>query len=99
MEENGFAIQIMKSLYGLKQSGRSWYQRFKNEMLAMNFQNDDIAPCIFIKKMDKEFIIIAIYINNINLFGTNKIMQDTIDMLKRTFKMKDLEKTKFCLGL
>ena len=53
LAKNGYAIQIMRSLYGLKQSGRMWYQRFRDEMMIMGFTNEDIAPFLFIKKHDR----------------------------------------------
>ncbi|CAM6093955.1 unnamed protein product [Calypogeia fissa] len=94
-----YAVKVLRSMYGLKQSGRTWYQRFKAEMLAMGFENADIAPCLFIKKQGKEIMIIAIYVDDLNLFGTNKIMMETIQLLKRVFETRDLGQTKFCLGL
>jgi hypothetical protein len=39
-------------------------------MLALGFSNDDMALCLFIKQTNKIFIVIAIYVNNINIFGT-----------------------------
>lgn len=47
--KNAFAVQVLRSINGLKQSGRIWYRRFKAEMRALNFINDDIAPCLFLK--------------------------------------------------
>lgn len=67
-------------------------------MLNLGFQNQDIAPCLFIKKAKSEFIIVAIYVDNLNLFGIIKIMLETIQLLKRVFEMRDLRQTTFCLG-
>jgi hypothetical protein len=87
-------------MYGLKHSGRIWYQRYKDEMIALGFYNKEIAPCLFIKREKEEFRIIAIYIDDINLFAGYTIMiNQTIKMLKKTFKMKDFGQINFCLGL
>lgn len=40
-----------------------------------------------------------IYVDDLNIFGTPKIIESTIIMLKKTFQLKDLGETKFCLGL
>ena len=96
---SGLAIRVLKALYGLKQSGRVWYQKFTDEMINMGFTHDEIAPCIFIKQVQKEFVIVAIYVDDLNIFGTHKLTDQTIEMLKSTFEMKDLGDTKFCLGL
>jgi hypothetical protein len=68
-------------------------------MLALGFHNADIAPCIFIKRDGKELVIVAIYVDDLNLFGTNKMLQETIRLLQRVFEMRDLGQTSFCLGL
>jgi hypothetical protein len=59
----------------------------------MGFKNINIAPYLFIKQEGKEIIIMAIYFDDLNLFGTKKIMVETITMLKCVFEIRDLGKT------
>jgi hypothetical protein len=47
-------IEVLQSLYGLKQSGKMWYDYFKEYMLSIGFTNDIICPCVFIKKEGNE---------------------------------------------
>jgi hypothetical protein len=42
-DKNALVVQVLQSLYGLKQSQRIWYKRFKADMLALGFTNDDKA--------------------------------------------------------
>jgi hypothetical protein len=42
---------------------------------------------------------IAVYVDDLNLVGTPKELTKTATYLKNEFKMKDIGKTKFCLGL
>jgi hypothetical protein len=93
------AVQVLRSMYGLKQSGRTWYQRFKKEMLAIGFTNSKIAPCVFIKREGRELVIVAIYVDDPNLFGTEKIMLETIKLLKHILEMRDMGETAFCLRM
>ena len=58
--------------------------------------NNLICPCVFIKKSETEFAIIAVYLN---LAGTPEELTKTAEYLKKEFEMKDLGKTKFCLSL
>ena len=47
---NLFLIKLQRSLYGLKQSGRMWYQRLSVYLIKERYNNDPIRPCVFIKK-------------------------------------------------
>ena len=61
------SIILQKSLYGLKQSERVWYNRLSKYFIKQDYINDVICPCIFIKKTTSGFVILAVYINDINL--------------------------------
>ena len=61
--------------------------------------NNSICPCIFIKKSKTGFAIIAVCVDDLNLVGTTEELTRTTNCLKNEFEMKDLGKTKFCLGL
>ena len=43
--------------------------------------------------------IVAIYVDDLNLVGAPKELTKTTNRLKNEFEMKNLGKTKFCLGL
>ena len=68
-------------------------------LLKERFANNLICPCIFIKKSETRFEIIAMYIDDLNLVGTLKELTKTTKYLKNELEMKDLRKTKFCLDL
>ena len=61
--------------------------------------NNSICPYVFIKKVATRFAIIAVYVDDLNLIRTLEELIKTINYLKKEFEMKDLEKTKYCLGL
>ena len=54
---------------------------------------------VFIKRSKKDFVIIAIYVDDLNIVGTIKAFTDAAERLKIEFEMKDLGPTSFCLGL
>jgi hypothetical protein len=89
-----YSIKLQRSLYGLKQSGRMWYNRLSEYLLKEGFENNPICPCVFIKKLESGFAIIAIYVNDLNLVGTLEEFIKTATYLKSEFEMKDLGKTK-----
>ena len=59
--------------------------------------NNAICPCVFIKKSSSGFVIIAVYVDDLNIIGTQKEVDDARTHMKEEFEMKDLGKTKFYL--
>ena len=94
-----YSIKLQRSLYGLKQSGRMWYNCLSQYLLKEGYVNNSICPYVFIKKVATKFAIIAVYVNDLNLIWTPEELIKTIDYLKNEFEMKDLGKTKFCFDL
>ena len=94
-----YSIKLQRFLYELKQSEHMWYNRLREYLLKKGYMNNHICPCIFIKKSETKFAIIAMYVDELNLVGNPKKLTRTTNYLKKEFKMKDLEKTKFCLSL
>jgi hypothetical protein len=45
---NMYCVKLVKSLYGLKQSKRMWYNRLKEFLLNRDYSNSDDCPCVFI---------------------------------------------------
>ena len=88
-----FSIKLQRSLYGLKQSGRMWYNGLSEYLLKEGYVNNPICPCVFIKKSETGFAIIAIYVDDLNLVGTPEELTKTAEYLKKEFEMKDLVKT------
>ena len=96
---NMFSIRLQRSLYGLKQSGRMWFNRLSNFLLKRGYTNNDDCPFVFIKKSTYGFCIILVYVDDLNIIGTTRDIEEASAYLKTKFEMKDLDKTKFCLGL
>ena len=96
---NMYCVKLQKSLYGLKQSGRMWYNRLSIFLLQKGYSNNNDCPCVFIKKSKNGFCIISVYVDDLNIIGTTQEIHEASNHLKTEFEMKDLGKTKFCLGL
>jgi hypothetical protein len=96
---NMYCVKLMKSLYGLKQSGRMWYNRLKEFLLNKGYSNNNDCPCVFIQKSSTNFCIISVYVDDLNITGQANDIDEAHNHLKKEFEMKDLGKTKFYLGL
>lgn len=94
-----YSIKLKRSLYGLKQSGRMWYNRLSEYLIKEGFHNNQISPCLFIKRTKSGYVIIAVYVDDLNIIGSPEEIRQAADYLTREFEMKDLGITKYCLGL
>ena len=92
-------VRLQKALYGLKQSGRMWYQRLTTFLEKQGFVYDMSNPCIYVLRDETGFVIIAIYVDDLNLIGTSEAVSKAKKMLSKEFEMKDLGKLSHCLGL
>ena len=61
--------------------------------------NNELCPCVFIKKSHSGFEIVVVYVNDMNLIGIPEELARTVAHLKSEFEMKDLSKTRYYLGL
>jgi hypothetical protein len=96
---NIYYVKLNKSLYGLKQSGRMWYNRLNEFLLNKGYSNNDDCSCVFIRKSSIGFCIISMYVDDLNIIGTEFDINEVRDHLKTEFEMNELGKTNFCLGL
>ena len=78
-----FSIKLQRSLYGLKQSGRMWYNRLSEYLLNEGYVNNPICPCVFIKKSKTGFAFIVVYVHDLNLVGTPEELTKTTEYLKK----------------
>ena len=96
---NMYCVKLNKFLYGLKQSGRMWYSRLKEFLLKKGYSNNDYCPYVSIKQSSTGFCLISVCVDDLNIFGSAQDIEEAYNHLKMEFEVKDLGKTKFCLGL
>ena len=65
-----YSIKLQRSLYGIKQSGRMWYNRLSDYLINKGYENNVIYPCIFINKTIFGFVIIVVYVDDLTIIGT-----------------------------
>jgi hypothetical protein len=94
-----YSVKLKKLVYGLKQSGRMWYNRQSEFLSEKGYTNNDDCPCVFIQRSSNGFYIISAYVDDLNIIGTYEEIEEASSYLKSEFQMKDLGKTKFYLGL
>ena len=82
----------------IKKSGRMWYNPLSQFLLKQGYKNDPICPCVFIKWSGCDFVLIVVYVDDLNIIGIPNEISKVVQCLTKKFEMKGLGKTKFCLG-
>jgi hypothetical protein len=92
--------KLKKSLYGLKQSPRMWYQKFDTYILGLAFVRSRVDHCVYSKKVGNHFIYVVLYVDDMLLVGNNMdVIKEVKSQLSSKFDMKDLGAANFILGM
>ncbi|KAJ0530831.1 putative RNA-directed DNA polymerase [Helianthus annuus] len=91
---------LKKSLYGVKQAPRAWYQRFTDFVTSQGFRQSKSDNSLFIYKHDHDTAYLLIYVDDIILTtSSDSLRQHIISSLAGEFAMKDLGSLSYFLGI
>ena len=92
------AWQLLRSLYGLKQASRAWYDKLHTALTKMGFTRSEYDNCLYIKKD----VQLAFHVDDFMIVAPDLTKMDAFKSeLSQHFKLKDLgaiEDTEF-LGM
>jgi hypothetical protein len=92
--------KLLKSLYGLKQAGRIWYQLLHDFMTRNGFSRCHKEYCIYIQKDNGATTIVVVYVDDLTIASTDITR---IHKIKKTlsgrFEMKDLGEVSYLLKI
>jgi Reverse transcriptase (RNA-dependent DNA polymerase) len=60
----GKVCKIKKSLYGLKQSPRGWFDRFRKAIVGMRYQQINADHIVFYRQYKGHTMILAMYVDH-----------------------------------
>jgi hypothetical protein len=78
-ESEGYSnhvYKLHKTLYGLKQASRAWYECLMDFLIENGFMIGKTDSTLFTRKMGKDLFICQIYVDDIIFGSTNKSFCD-----------------------
>jgi hypothetical protein len=92
--------KLKKSLYGLKQLSRMWYQKFDTYILALGFVRSKADHYVYSNQIGNHFIYVVLYVNDMLLVVNNmNVIKEVKSQLSSKFDMKDLSVANFIPGM
>jgi len=94
------ACELLKSLYGLKQASRKWYEKLIGFLISQGYKQSSSDHSLFTLHSDFMFTALLVYVDDVILVGNSMIEINKIkDTLDTEFKIKDLGQLKYFLGI
>ena len=98
--EKGKVLELLRPIYGLKQSARHWYTRLWNvlrQRLKMEWY--DVDQVVFHMRKAGDLIVIVVHVDNLTIVTSLVALMDHVkEQLKKDFKYSDMGKLHWILS-
>jgi hypothetical protein len=93
--------KLNKAIYGLKQSGAQWNDELNRYLIKIGYKRLFSEPCLYIKcnRNGKLLSILAVYVDDILIAGTNNIIEKTKYLIRKRFKIKEIGNVDYIIGI
>jgi len=93
--------KLHKTLYGLKQSPRVWYERIDSSLLTFGFKKSVTDTNVYIFTQNNRLVILALYVDDAILTNNdaNGLLKQFKSKLAKEFAMTNLGHIQYCLGI
>lgn len=100
LQEGDKVCLLEKSLYGLKQAGRSWNQTLHEVLIELGAAQSECDPCVYYIGSGEDLIIIIVYVDDILIISKKLSKITRIEkQLANRFEIKVLGEVNYCLGI
>jgi hypothetical protein len=99
-DSTGWVCQLIKTLYGLKQSGREWNIELDTKLKKHNFTRLRSDPCAYIRGVKDKSEIITVWVDDLLLFATSeKLMERMKKDIRSEWETTDLGEPAKIVGI
>ena len=92
--------KLKKSLYGLRQSPRAWYEKIHQFFAEEGFYRSHADHSLYIKQSSSFLLIVIIYVDDLIMLSSDlTVLQELKSRLEEEFDMSDIGELHFFLGV
>jgi len=90
---------LHKAIYGLKQSGRTWFKTIDELIRRKGFTSSISDRCLYFKNGKEKLVVILLYVDDVLIMGRNlKEVEEIQSSITEEFKARDLGNAKIFLN-
>lgn len=92
--------RLRKSLYGLKQAGRKWYDTLSRALANLGFCVSQADPGVFLARIDEDILILAVHVDDCIFTGSSSdLVAQYKDKINSCYALTDLGPVHWLLGI
>jgi hypothetical protein len=91
--------RLKKALCGLKQAPKTWYSSIDSYLQQMGFMKSEADPNLYYNLVCEDPLILVLYVDDLFLTGSKKLIGGCKRELASEFEMKDIRLMHYFLGL
>jgi hypothetical protein len=98
-DERYHVCMLKKALYGIKQAPRAWYEKMDGFLMSLGFNKSVVDPNLYYHIDGNECLILVLYVDDLFLTSSERLIVECKQALNAKFEMKDLGLLHYFLGL
>jgi hypothetical protein len=92
--------RLLKSIYGLKQAGRKWYDLVCRTFANLGFKKCEADPAVFFLHSGQHILVLAIHVDDCTMAGSSQgLIDDYKARIKSCYSLTDLGAATWLLGI
>jgi hypothetical protein len=97
--EKYHVCRLKKTIYGLKQAPHAWYKKMDGFLMSLGFNKSTADPNLGYHIDGNECLILVLYVDDIFITGSERLIVECKQALIAKLEMKDLGQMHYFMGL
>ena len=99
-DRDNWVMRLLKSLYGLKQGAKNWYDHLYRALMELGFTRSEADHGVFFKEVGKHIIIFAVHVDDGMVTGSNVALINKFKVeMNEKYSLTDLGAVNWLLGI